>query len=88
MVREIHEQLTIEKDGHLEVHHADLTAGAKAEVTVRVTLGEAPTDDLSALWAAAAAITRSVPAEEWERVPADLSRNLDHYLYGGPKDAP
>ena len=25
---------------------------------------------------------RGVPEEEWERVPADLSTRLDHYLYG------
>jgi hypothetical protein len=28
------------------------------------------------------AITREVPEREWERVPADLSKNVDHYLYG------
>ncbi len=32
-----------------------------------------------------AAITASVPDEEWEKVPTDLSENLDHYLYGHPK---
>jgi hypothetical protein len=26
-----------------------------------------------------------VPDSEWERVPADLSLNLDHYLYGLPR---
>lgn len=31
------------------------------------------------------AIGRSTPAEEWERVPTDLSFNLDHYLYGTPR---
>jgi len=30
-------------------------------------------------------LRRQVPDSEWERVPADLSKNLDHYLYGGPK---
>lgn len=28
------------------------------------------------------AITKEVPESEWERVPADLSKNVDHYLYG------
>lgn len=27
----------------------------------------------------------TVPAEEWDKVPADLAENLDHYLYGSPK---
>src|ERR1700739_4733417 len=28
------------------------------------------------------AATEGVPEGEWERVPADLSKNVDHYLYG------
>jgi hypothetical protein len=28
------------------------------------------------------AATAEVPEGEWERVPADLSKNVDHYLYG------
>ena len=32
-----------------------------------------------------AAIAQDVPDEEWERVPTDLSKNLDHYLYGTSK---
>lgn len=31
------------------------------------------------------AATESVPEPEWQRVPSDLSRNLDHYLYGKKK---
>jgi hypothetical protein len=31
------------------------------------------------------AITREVPEREWERVPADLSKNVDHYLYGSKR---
>jgi antitoxin ParD1/3/4 len=30
-------------------------------------------------------ITRDVPAADWESVPPDLSKNLDHHLYGGRK---
>jgi hypothetical protein len=26
-----------------------------------------------------------VPKEDWDRLPSDLSGNLDHYLYGSPK---
>jgi len=29
-----------------------------------------------------AEISQTVPDEDWERVPTDLSKNLDHYLYG------
>ena len=31
------------------------------------------------------AIVRDVPKEEWDRLPADLSDNLDHYIYGTPR---
>lgn len=37
------------------------------------------------IWEVIAEISRSVPAEAWENVPTDLSKNLDHYLYGAPK---
>lgn len=32
-----------------------------------------------------AAIAQDVPDDEWARVPGDLSKNLDHYLYGTSK---
>jgi hypothetical protein len=31
------------------------------------------------------AIASGIPEGEWERVPHDLSKNLDHYLYGTRK---
>lgn len=37
------------------------------------------------IWEVAEEIGRSIPPEEWEKVPKDLSINLDHYLYGAPK---
>ncbi len=33
-------------------------------------------------------LAREVPAEEWAKLPADLTDNLDHYLYGTPKKKP
>jgi hypothetical protein len=32
-----------------------------------------------------AAIVADVPKEEWDRLPADLTDHLDHYIYGTPK---
>jgi len=32
-----------------------------------------------------AAIVADVPKEEWDSLPADLTDNLDHYIYGTPK---
>jgi hypothetical protein len=31
------------------------------------------------------AIAAGVPQDEWAQLPADLSDQLDHYLYGTPK---
>lgn len=31
-------------------------------------------------------LTADVPDSEWDKVPTDLVRNLDHYLYGAPKE--
>ncbi len=28
---------------------------------------------------------REVPGEEWDRLPSDLSGQVDHYLYGAPR---
>jgi hypothetical protein len=27
-----------------------------------------------------------IPPEDWKDVPADLAKNVDHYLYGHPKE--
>ena len=38
------------------------------------------------IWETLAELGESVPAEVWDRVPEDLSKNLDRYLYDKPKD--
>jgi hypothetical protein len=30
-------------------------------------------------------IAKEIPQEGWDKLPEDLDKNLDHYLYGGPK---
>ena len=37
------------------------------------------------LWEVAEELTRDIPAEAWDSLPADLSDQLDHYIYGTPK---
>jgi hypothetical protein len=57
-----------------------------AEVRVEVAAAEEqrgpsepPIEEkLRAIWA-------DVPKEEWDRLPADLTDHLDHYIYGTPK---
>lgn len=37
------------------------------------------------IWEVVADTGKTIPDEEWEKLPRDLSVNLDHYLYGAPK---
>ena len=30
-------------------------------------------------------LAAGIPREEWDRLPADLTDDLDHYLYGTPR---
>lgn len=39
------------------------------------------------IWKIIEGIGAAVPAEEWEKVPTDGARNLDHYLYGHAKES-
>lgn len=87
MVQAFRDHVTVSSEGTIEIRHSGLTAGTRAEVIVLV---EQPSDDRLAtgegaaetpLWEMAAAAGSCVPAEEWENVPRDLARNLDHYLY-------
>ena len=38
------------------------------------------------IWEAIVELGASVPESEWKKVPTDLSINLEHYLYGAPKE--
>jgi len=44
-----------------------------------------PGDGLGSILEIASAAAKEVPEEEWDRVPNDLSINVDHYLYGSRK---
>ncbi|MGP0069201.1 MAG: type II toxin-antitoxin system ParD family antitoxin [Isosphaeraceae bacterium] len=37
------------------------------------------------LWERAAELRKSIPEEEWAKLPVDGAEQLDHYLYGSPK---
>jgi Arc/MetJ-type ribon-helix-helix transcriptional regulator len=60
----------------LELLHARDEAAAKP-----------PSPGPSSVWETLSTLASEVPAEDWARVPADLSKNLDHYLYGTPRIA-
>ena len=44
-----------------------------------------PGDGLGSILEIASAATNEVPEDDWDRVPSDLSVNVDHYLYGSKK---
>ncbi|MBV8556002.1 MAG: hypothetical protein JO116_10585 [Planctomycetaceae bacterium] len=37
------------------------------------------------LWERAAELRKSIPEEEWAKLPSDGAEQLDHYIYGSPK---
>ncbi len=62
-------------------------AGAEAVIEhdahpVAVLRPAAPAQSIDKLFAA---IAGDVPDEDWARVPTDLSKDLNHYLYGTSK---
>lgn len=56
----------------------DSLAGERSEPNGRGT-------DRKPVWQVIDEINASLPSDTWENVPTDGSINLDHYLYGAPK---
>ncbi len=91
----IRQRVTVLPGGTIEIHDPQLPDGAEAEVfiTVDARRGEvSPLDEFvpepgaRPFWEDIIALGARVPPEEWAKVPKDLSVNLDHYLYGSPKE--
>ena len=62
------------------------TRYARDQGELRIKEREEPSEKESgSILEMVSAITREVPEREWERVPADLSKNVDHYLYGSKR---
>jgi len=84
------ERVRIKPGGVIELAHPDLPAGEEVEVVVTIdssveNAASAAAPEPRPIWEVALEIGASVPDEEWARVPGDLAKNLDHYLYGAPK---
>jgi hypothetical protein len=45
-------------------------------------------EDRRSIWEVVDKINAELPVDTWENVPTDGSINLDHYLYGAPKQQP
>ncbi len=57
-----------------------------SELTIQ-PVGEVPFDrSARPIEDVIAEIAAEVPEEEWKKLPRDLSKNLDHYIYGTPKE--
>jgi hypothetical protein len=56
-------------------------AGAGASAKSGVSLG----NSLHSILDIVSEATRQVPESDWARLPTDLSKNVDHYLYGTKK---
>lgn len=44
--------------------------------------------DRKPIWEIVEEVNAGLPADTWDSVPTDGSINLDHYLYGTPKQQP
>ena len=44
--------------------------------------------DRRPIWEIVEEVNAGLPADTWDSVPSDGSINLDHYLYGAPKQQP
>jgi len=90
----IRQRVKVLPGGTIEIHDPELPEGAEAEVVITLDrqegealLAEAEYDpNAKPIWEEVLEIGASVPQEEWDKVPTDLSKNLDHYLYGAPKE--
>ncbi|MBI3852657.1 MAG: hypothetical protein HY298_20560 [Verrucomicrobia bacterium] len=52
---------------------------------VRPARAKRPTKESKPFWKWIVELGESIPKEDWDKVPTDLGKNLDHYLYGAPK---
>jgi len=81
------ERLIAEKVSSGRYHSADEVVREGLELLQKreKEAGRSPSSHRADFAAAFDSIARDVPDADWESVPADLSKQLDHYLYGSQK---
>lgn len=87
----IRQRVKVLPGGNIQIQDPDLPDGAEAEVLItvsdrKVSKEAEGTPDSRPFWQRIIELGASIPEEEWKKVPEDLSINLDHYLYGAPKE--
>ncbi len=79
-----HQAIAILENLGFETRYA-AAPGNSDQPVVAEAPADAPRDNRSILEIVAEA-TKDIPEEDWERFPADFSKNIDHYLYGTKRD--
>jgi hypothetical protein len=89
----VRHRATVQPGGTIEIHDPQLPEGAEVEVLISMEEQEGlpleefvPDPNVPPFWERVIELGARVPKEVWEKVPKDLSKNLDHYLYGAPKE--
>ncbi len=82
-----HKSVRVRVKGQAEVSpQGKLLRVTEIEELVLGPAGEVPYDPSAPpIEEVLADLARGVPEAEWDKLPSDLTDNLDHYLYGTPK---
>ena len=56
-----------------------------ADLSIQAVGADQYDETTKPIWEIAEELSASIPDEEWAKLPSDLSKNLDHYLYGTTK---
>jgi hypothetical protein len=82
-----HKSVRVRVKGQAEMSpQGKLLRVTEIEELVLGPAGEAPYDHSAPpIEEVLAGLAREVPQAEWDKLPSDLTDNLDHYLYGTPK---
>jgi hypothetical protein len=87
-MRQLSRELEIKLAATLEQPAGQGSTGAMKVREQPAASHEATALTYKPIWEVAAEIRKSIPAEEWAKLPTDGARQLDHYIYGSPKRPP
>jgi len=79
-------RLRVKGKGEYALPEGKLRAITHIDELILPPIGETPFDPTARpIWEEIIEIAERIPEEELDKLPRDLSANLDHYLYGAPK---